>query len=169
MGQEFAQVDVDELGEEQHWSRDDLPARPIELFEELCAQIRRSSYNISALLVAPLAFSPTLDPSDPDITGLLSKRWAGREVPGLYIIADDSALGWNGTEEYRPPSPRRRWRRFRRRTTAAGGQRQRSLRGGSTSSGVPKLPRVIQIDVYGHPVTRRRSGNHTPIIWDLGP
>lgn len=100
-GTGFEQVDVDHLGERRDWSRPDVLAWALELFEALGTEVRSTGRSESVLLVVPLAYSDKLVPAAPDFAGMLSATWAEVEVPGLYVFNDLHILGWDCEEEYR--------------------------------------------------------------------
>jgi hypothetical protein len=97
----FAQIDVDQLGEQHDWSPSNVLGWSVALFEALCSVALQARSSDVSMLVVPLAYSAALDCSDPGVDSIFASEWTELEVPGLYLIRDSGILGFDAPEEYR--------------------------------------------------------------------
>lgn len=101
LAEPFAQIDVDQLGEQDDWSPSNVLGWSVALFEALCSVALRAHSTDVSMLVVPLAYSAVLDCSDPEVDSIFASEWTELEVPGLYLIRDLEILGFDAPEEYR--------------------------------------------------------------------
>lgn len=101
LAQPFAQIDVDQLGEQPDWLPSNLVGWSVALFEALCSVAHQAKCTHISTLAIPLAYSPVLDCSEPDVDSTFASEWTELEVPGLYLIRDSEVLGFDAPEEYR--------------------------------------------------------------------
>lgn len=101
LAESFAQIDVDQLGEQHDWSPSNVLGWSVALFEALCSVALQARSPVVSMLVVPLAYSAELDCSDPDVDSVFASEWTELEVPGLYLIRDSEVLGFDAPEEYR--------------------------------------------------------------------
>lgn len=101
LAEPFAQIDVDQLGEQHDWSPSHVLGWSVALFEALCSLVLQARGTDVSMLVVPLTYSDVLDCSDPDVDSIFTSEWTELEVPGLYLVRDPEVLGFDAPEEYR--------------------------------------------------------------------